>query len=88
MQMITPNEFWLALHAATEAYDAEGLTPEERLANIMNQFHKMPPTVQRSLVIQLERFVAHAGDLIAAARSSAAAPNVERQPAAPRGRVG
>lgn len=67
--MITPNEFWLALHVLSEAFDAEGQTPDERLANIMGQFRRMPPTVRRSLLLELERLNLHANDLLVAARA-------------------
>src|SRR5437868_2367808 len=31
-RMPSPNEFWLCLHQLAEAYEAEGLTPDERAA--------------------------------------------------------
>jgi hypothetical protein len=40
--MIAPNEFWLHLHRLADAYDAEGLSKEERATNIISQFLEMP----------------------------------------------
>jgi hypothetical protein len=51
--MITPNEFWLQLHRLAEAYEAEGLTSEERAENIIAQFQDMPPIAQRALLADL-----------------------------------
>ncbi len=51
--MIAPNEFWLQLHQFALAYEAEGLTPEDRLQAILAQFRQMPLVVQKSLLVEL-----------------------------------
>jgi len=66
--MLTPNEFWLALHMLAEAYDAEGLTPDERSANIMEQLRRMPPTVRRQVLGDLQRLATHLEDIFVTAR--------------------
>ena len=47
--MPSPNEFWLCLHQLAEAYEAEGLTPDERAANIIEQFAAMPRIAQQQV---------------------------------------
>jgi hypothetical protein len=72
--MATPNEFWLALHVLAEAYDAEGLTPEDRAKSIVKQFRDMPLLAQREVMGDLLRIVVHCPELypqvVAAARKS------------------
>ena len=68
--MIAANEFWLALHALAEAYDGEGLTTEERRDNILEQFRRMPPTVRRHVLGDLQRLVLHMDELHVAAQST------------------
>jgi len=57
------NEFWLALHNLIEAYDAEGLTADERSANIIDQFRQMPRVVQRQVLDDLRRVAQGLPDL-------------------------
>ena len=61
--MISPNEFWLQLHRLAEAYDAEGLTSEERAENILSQLREMPTIAQRALLADLVTVVAKVPDL-------------------------
>jgi hypothetical protein len=61
--MKTPNEFWLNLHRLAEAYDSEGLTPDERAESILNQFRAMPPIAQRQVLSDMVRLVANLPDL-------------------------
>ena len=44
--MISPNDFWLQLHRLAEAYDAEGLTDEERAINITDELLSLPLSVR------------------------------------------
>ena len=53
--MLPPNEFWLGLHALAKTHDAEGISPVNRIANIVDQFSKLPPAAQREFLIALER---------------------------------
>ncbi|MCI0359233.1 MAG: hypothetical protein L0211_12205 [Planctomycetaceae bacterium] len=69
--MVTPNEFWLALHALAEAYEAEGLSSDERSENIMNQLRRMPPTVRRQVLIDMRQLSNHLEDLFATACTTA-----------------
>jgi hypothetical protein len=61
--VIAPNEFWLNLHRMAEAYEAEGLTTEERGANIVAQFLEMPLIAQRSVLSDLLLVATHIPDL-------------------------
>ena len=69
--MVTPNEFWLALHSLAQAYDAEGLTPDERSENIMEQLRQMPPTVRRQVLIDMRQLSNHLEDLFSTACATA-----------------
>jgi len=53
--MIAPNEFWIGLYTLAETHDYEGLTPAERIGNIVNQLRELPPTSQREFLFALER---------------------------------
>ena len=72
--MSTPNEFWLYAHRLAEAYEAEGLTPEERTINITNVLLAMPPTARRQVLGDLRILANQLVDLFpnapAAARNS------------------
>jgi hypothetical protein len=68
LPMPTPNEFWLDLHTLSEAYNAEGLTADERSRNIMDEFRRMPPTVRRSVLLDLQQLTSHFDDLLVTAR--------------------
>jgi hypothetical protein len=75
MSMPTPNEFWLALHALYEAYESEGLTPEERADSIAREFEKMPPAVQRQVLHEFQNLssaLLGVGLQVTAARQSSA----------------
>ena len=71
MAASTPHEFWLALHALAEAYDAEGLTSQERVENIMAEFRKLPPTIRRSLVAESWRVAVGVSDIATIAHVTA-----------------
>ena len=75
--MIAPNEFWLRLHQLAEAYRAEGLTPEERSANIISEFAEMPPIAQREVLADLRQITDRCPDLYPLA--TAAAKDSERR---------
>jgi hypothetical protein len=72
--MISPNEFWLCLHKLAEAYEAEGLTPEHRADNIVDQFLDMSPVAQLEILDDLTQLAVHIPELysfvVAAANSS------------------
>src|SRR5207244_1927443 len=61
--MKSPNEFWLCVHRLSEAYEAEGLTPDERAENIVDQFRQMPVIAQRHVINELVQLTAHLPDL-------------------------
>jgi hypothetical protein len=70
----SPTEFWLCLHRLAEAYDAEGLTPDERAENIAAQFLEMSPIARRQVHGDLLRMAVYIPDLapiIAAAEANA-----------------
>jgi hypothetical protein len=85
--MVTPNEFWLALHALAEAYEAEGLTPDERSENIMDSLCRMPPTVRRQVLVDMGQLSNHLEDLYAAACATARDADRYGRPT-PQGNVG
>jgi hypothetical protein len=61
--VISPNEFWLYLHRLAEAYDAEGLTTEERSQNIIAQLEGMPHVAQRQLLADLMAIAVRVPDI-------------------------
>jgi hypothetical protein len=61
--MIAPNEFWLQLHRLAEAYDAEGLTRQERTENILAQFRNMPHVARRAIIADLMQVAVNIPDL-------------------------
>jgi hypothetical protein len=65
--VVSPNEFWLDLHQLATSYSREGLTPEERLANIIDQFRAMPPIAQQELLGDLLRLANNLPDIQIAA---------------------
>jgi hypothetical protein len=67
--MTTPNEFWLRLNNLSQAYLDEGLTPEERLANILDEFEKLPPTVRRHVLDNIRSLSQHVPDIFLSARA-------------------
>ena len=77
--MVAPNEFWLTVHQLAEAYDAEGLTEDERVTNIVAQFQGLPTIVQRKPLADLARTATHCPDLHALV--TAAANEAEALPA-------
>jgi hypothetical protein len=64
-----PNEFWLSYHLLIEAYKAEGETPVARDANIIAQFQKMPPSVQRHIAEDMAEFLNVMAELLVSIRS-------------------
>jgi len=85
--VVPPNEFWLALHRLADAYDAEGLTTDERATNIVEQFMEMPAIARRHVHSDLLRIAVYIPDLaplIAAAETKVA----EQQPSKSRLQTG
>jgi hypothetical protein len=80
--MKSPNEFWLNLHRLSEAYDAEGMTTEERADNILEQFRQMPPIARRQVFNDLVRLTMNLPDLYPLV--TAALNEAEAQTAAPK----
>ena len=52
--MLTPNEFWLALHTLSRAYDQEGETTDERVSNIVDEFERMLPVVREQVLREFQ----------------------------------
>ncbi|HZN35791.1 MAG TPA: hypothetical protein VFB80_18305 [Pirellulaceae bacterium] len=80
--MISANEFWLNLHRLMEAYEAEGLTSDERAANIVAEFQLLPLTTQRQLLADLLKLSTRCPDLypmIVAAANEAEAEAASQQ---------
>jgi len=72
--VISPNEFWLQLHRLAAAYDAEGLTSQERAENIIEQFRDMPHVARRAVLNDLMQVAVSIPDLyplVAAAANQA-----------------
>lgn len=61
--MRPPNEFWLCLHRLAQAYDAEGLSHDERGENIVLQFAAMPPIARRQVLAELAELTTALTDL-------------------------
>jgi len=84
--VVAPNEFWLNLHRLSDSYNCEGLSPDERAANIVEQFREMPLIAQRQVLGELLNVLTNLPDLyplvVAAANESeqtAAKKRGERQ---------
>jgi len=61
--MKSPNEFWLNLHRLADSLHAEGLTPQERVQNIADQFAAMPAIARREILIDLSYLSVQLADL-------------------------
>ena len=83
--MVSPNDFWLQLHRLAEAYDAEGLTLEERAQNIVQQFRELAQPARRELLAELLQITVHLPDVYPLVMAAA---NEDHQPAKTRGREG
>jgi hypothetical protein len=68
--VVSSNEFWLNLHRLAGALDAEGLTSQERTANVVEQFREMPRVVQRELLEDLVRLVVYLPDVYPQVRTA------------------
>ena len=81
--MVPPNEFWLQLHRLSEAYQAEGLTEDDRVENIVEQFRNMPHLARRALMSDLATIALSAPGLypliIAANGSEVRRPNAPKE---------
>ena len=73
----TPSEFWLNIQKLAEAYDAEGLTPEERATSITEDMLAMPPLVRRELLTGMRTLWLHLGDVYSIV---SAAVNIAEEP--------
>jgi hypothetical protein len=71
--MITPNEFWLSLHQLAEAYRAEGMSHDERLESVADEFQRLPLTVRHQVLVDLHFTARHLSDVY-----KAVAPLVRR----------
>jgi hypothetical protein len=63
--MDSTNEFWLSLHRLAESYQAEGVSPEERVASIVREFRQRPHLAQRELMADLVTVVSQLPDICA-----------------------
>jgi hypothetical protein len=64
-----PNDFWLSYHELLEAYKSEGATPDARTTNIVEQFHRLPPSVRSHIVDDMADFLTVMAELHVAVRS-------------------
>ena len=78
--MVPPNEFWLQLHRLAEAYQAEGLTGDERTENILEQFREMPYVARRALIADLATVALSTPDLYPLAIASVGAETKRLSP--------
>jgi len=69
--MSSPNEFWLDVHRLSQSYKAEGLTTDEREANILREFHSMPLAARRHVLEDMTPLVLHLADLQVLAMAAA-----------------
>jgi hypothetical protein len=61
--MRSPNAFWLRLHELSTAYEAEGLTADERMKYVIKQLMEMAPTEQRRLLQDLSQLLVDVSEL-------------------------
>lgn len=69
--MSAPKDFWLCLREFATCYEAAGLTTDERIANIVEQFRGLPHIAQRELLDDLYRIVMDSPDIYTLARTAA-----------------
>jgi hypothetical protein len=74
-----PNEFWLIYHRLLETYKAEGITPDDRTARIVEQFRRMPPSVKAHIVEDMDEFLGIMAELLVSVRSDANASDHRRE---------
>jgi len=61
--MPTPNECWMDLHRLAASLEQEGLTRQERLDNLTQEFLALPPLVRRELLQELRYLLVELTDL-------------------------
>jgi len=71
LPVVSPNEFWLQLHRLAVAYDAEGLTAQERAENIVEQLRDMPHIARRAVLADLLQVAVNIPDLYPLATAAA-----------------
>ncbi len=61
--MRSPNECWMDLHRLAASLDAEGITRQERVDNLVEEFLQLPPLVRRELLEELRFLLSELTDL-------------------------
>ena len=61
--MRTPNECWMDLHRLAASLEEEGLTRQERIDNLVQDFLAMPPLVRRELLRELRYVLSELTDV-------------------------
>jgi hypothetical protein len=77
------NDFWLAVHRFTAAYEAEGQTPAQREAKIVERFLGMSAIAQRELIADLFTITVHVPELFTAVKAAACDGEKTKQASAP-----
>jgi len=68
--MYGAHEFWLALHRVVAAYRDEGLTTDDRLESILEQFSQMPAIARRELLADFAQVAVNFQDIYVACVAS------------------
>jgi monomeric isocitrate dehydrogenase len=58
--------FWFDLHKFVEAFQDEGLTEDERIANVLSAFKQLPHLARREVLADLKWAAAHLPDVYTA----------------------
>ena len=61
--MRTPNGCWMDLHRLAASLEEEGLTRQERIDNLVQEFLAMPPLVRRELLRELRYVLSELTDV-------------------------
>jgi hypothetical protein len=72
------DDFWLHLVRLADAYDASGLTTQERAARALQKFHQMPHLAQREVLAALWSMANQLPDLYTITAATALKERMER----------
>jgi len=72
------SEFWLTACRLSGAYDEQGLTTDERIAELTALFKALPPIVQGQVLRSTLRLAMNLPDLYAAIAAAAGAQDRDR----------
>jgi hypothetical protein len=76
-KVVMNGDFWLYLTRLADCYDNSALTPQERAARALQQFHQMPKLAQREVLLALRSMAYQLPDLYTITASTALKERME-----------